>query len=252
MRASRNILSRSALKLLVPLLAATALASCDSPPAGSSSPANVATAAPDGKPWATVLAVTPEQGYMMGNPDAPVHVVEYASLTCPHCADFHIASKDPLKRDYIAKGLVKYEYRAFILNPVDLAASVLARCFGPGRFFVLSGAFFESQKSWFEPFTAITPEQQKSLESVAPADQLKAYARLGKLDAFARARGITGAQFDACLTNPDLRKQLEDIQRRGTEVDKITGTPSFLINGKLQEDVRTWAELDAKLKPLVD
>jgi protein-disulfide isomerase len=239
--------------MLIPaFLAVGVIAACEKAPPGApaAGESTETVAEVSGKPWATVLSETPQNGFIMGNPDAKIHVVEYASLTCPHCADFHTASKDALKRDYIAKGLVKYEFRSFILNPVDLAASVLARCFGPERFFALSGAFFENQSRWFEPFTKITKEDQKSIESVPATEQLKAYARLGKLDNFVRPRGITSAQFDACLVNEELRKELEAIQKLGTDVDKITGTPSFLINGKLQDEVRTWAALDDKLKTM--
>lgn len=259
MQMMREMLKKAGRALALPLMATLMLTACSDKP-GSPDAAQKADAAPadtqgaansQGRAWATVLSVTPQNGFLMGNPDAKVHLIEYASLSCPHCADFHSASKDALKRDYIAKGLVKYEYRSFVLNPADLAASVLARCFGPERFFTLTGAFFEKQRQWFQPFVDIKPQDQQTLQSVPAQDQLKAYARLGKLDAFARQFGITGAQFDTCMTNPKLRAQLEAIQQLGTKTDQISGTPSFLINGKYEDDLRTWDAVDARLKSLV-
>ena len=114
--------------------------------------APVSATAPAGQDWTQVVAATPEGGFRMGNPDAKVKLVEFASLTCPHCREFHEAALSTIKSKYVASGNVSYEFRNFVLNGPDFAASLLARCQGPQPFFGLLNAFFTDQATWTEPF----------------------------------------------------------------------------------------------------
>ena len=211
----------------------------------------VAAKPASGQNWLEVTAATPEGGFRMGNPDAPVKLVEYASLTCPHCRDFHENAMPTIKGDYVATGKVSYEFRNFILNSVDYAATMVARCTTPSAFFGLTDAFFRSQSEWTEPFMSLTAEQTKPLESLAPDQQVVAFARLGKLDAFVRARGVPAAKVEACLTDKTQRSQLEAIRKEAIALG-VAGTPSFAINGELQKDVFNWAALEPKLKEAVE
>ena len=105
----------------------------------ATAPTNTTAPAPDaanaGKDWSETVVKTPEGGFRMGNPDAPTKLVEYASITCPHCRDFTKAGTGPLKEKYISNGKVSWEYRNSVLNPLDVAATLVARCQGPETFF---------------------------------------------------------------------------------------------------------------------
>lgn len=197
--------------------------------------------------WTTMVQATPEGGYAMGNPKASVTLIEFASLTCPHCRAFHEAAMGPLKNDYIKSGKVRYEFRNFILTGPDYAASLLARSQGTKRFFPLLDAFFARQDQWVKPFMQVTEAQQKQLASVPQQQQIKALAELGKLDEYVRRLGIPKAKFDQALTNQAEIKKLADMRKEAIEKYQITGTPSFAINGKKLEGVNTWPDVKARL-----
>ena len=214
----------------------------------ASADASPVAANPAGTDWRQTFAATPEGGFRIGNPDAKVKLVEFASLTCPHCAEFHEAGMATIRDKYVASGNVSYEFRNFILNGPDYAASMLARCQGPEAFFGLLGAFFTDQASWVEPFTKLTPEDNKRLSALPEDQQIAALAQLGKLDEYVRARGIPRAKFDQCLADQAQLKQLATLRTEATEKYKLTGTPGFIINDVTQTDVYNWADLEPKLK----
>lgn len=216
--------------------------------AATSSAAIPAAANPAGTDWTQTFAATPEGGFRVGNPAARVKLVEFASLTCPHCREFHEAGMETIRSKYVASGNVSYEFRNFVLNGPDYAASMLARCQGPEAFFGLLGAFFNDQTSWVEPFTKLTEADNKRLASLSEAQQITALAEMGKLDAYVRARGIPRAKFDQCLADPAALAKLAALRTQATEKYKLTGTPGFIINETTQEGVYTWADLEPKLK----
>ncbi len=206
-----------------------------------------AAAPTGGKNWLDEMAATPEGGFRMGNPDAAVKLVEYASLTCPHCRDFKDESDADLHSKYIATGKISYEYRNFLLNGPDLAASVIARCQGPRQFFNLMNAFYATQAQWTEPFFKLSPDDQKRLAALPQDQQVPAFAKMGGLDAFMKARGMTSAQFDKCVGDTAAAKKLTDMRDNATNNLGVTGTPTFFINGVRQEGVNTWPQLEPKL-----
>ncbi|MBB6227712.1 protein-disulfide isomerase [Polymorphobacter multimanifer] len=203
---------------------------------------------PAGSNWTEVTAMTPEGGFRMGNPDAKVKLVEFASLTCPHCKDFHEAASETIKNRYVASGEVSYEFRNFVLNGPDYAASLLARCQGPQAFFGLLGAFFNDQANWLEPFTKLTPEQQAALSALPQEQQMAGLAAAGELDGYVRTRGIPKAKFDQCLADEAAIKTLADLRTQATDKYKLTGTPGFVINEQTQEGVFDWKTLEPKLQ----
>lgn len=215
-------------------------------------PADGATSGPAapaaGQDWTEQVIQTPQGGYLMGNPNAPVKLVEYASLTCPHCADFSATGTAPLKEKYIKTGQVSWEFRNFVLNPLDVAASLLARCQGPGPVFKLTEQVYAEQQSWIAKFTALPQAEAQRLSTLPEKEQFSALAKAGGLDQFFRARGVPSAKIDQCLSDETALKQLVELRRLGSETDRISGTPSFLIDGELQTDVFNWETLDAKLK----
>jgi protein-disulfide isomerase len=206
------------------------------------------TAAPATQDWTTVVSATPQGGFRMGNPDAKVKLLEFASLTCPHCREFHEQGMATLKSKYIASGNVSYEFRNFVLNGPDFAASLLARCQGAQPFFGLLNAFYNDQATWTEPFLTMAADENARLSALPPEKQIAALADAGKLDAYVRTRGITRAKFDQCLADPKAQATLTALRTEATDVYKLTGTPGFIINGTTQEGVYTWAALEPKLK----
>jgi protein-disulfide isomerase len=211
-------------------------------------PAGPAVAAPAGQNWVDVVAATPEGGFRMGNPDARVKLVEFASLTCPHCREFHEAAASTLKSKYVASGNVSYEYRNFVLNGPDYAATVLARCQGPAAFFGLLDSFYADQMGWTEPFGRIGKADQEALSKLPEDQAIARMAELGGLADYVKLRGIPRAKFDQCLADPAQLKAVNDLRNQAVNELKLTGTPSFIINGTVQEGVFSWADLETKLQ----
>ncbi len=153
-----------------------------------------------------------------GDPDAPVTIVEYASLTCPHCATFANSYYPELKEKYLDTGKAKLVYRNYIMNRVDIAASAAARCGNESVAKQLMKVFFARQGDW--------------ARSSEPLDELAALAR--------RA-GISRTKFDQCTSNEEMLKHLMAITTEAVDRFEITSTPSFIVNGK-KLDFRTFDE----------
>src|SRR4051812_20505535 len=98
--------------------------------------------------WTRTYSVTPEGGFRMGNPKAKLAVVEYASLTCPHCRHFAETAVGPLVAQYVRTGKASYEFRPYILDGVDIAANLVARCNGPATFFPMAADLYATQPMW--------------------------------------------------------------------------------------------------------
>src|SRR5207302_8643253 len=100
--------------------------------------------------WLHTYAVTPESGFRLGNPKAKLAIVEYGSLTCPHCRHFAETAMKPLLNQYVRAGKVSYEFRSFILNVIDIAATLVARCNGPAHFFPMAEGLYATHPQWVE------------------------------------------------------------------------------------------------------
>ena len=211
-------------------------------------PAGPAVAAPAGQNWVDMVSATPEGGFRIGNPDAKVKLLEFASLTCSHCREFHEAAAAAIKSRYVASGNVSYEYRNFVLNGADFAATVLARCQGAGAFFGLLDSFYADQAGWTEPFSRIPKADQAALANLPEDQAIRRMAELGGLADYVKLRGITRAKFDQCLSDPAQIKAVNNLRNQAVDKYKLTGTPGFIINGAVQEGIFTWAELEPKLQ----
>ena len=143
----------------------------------------------------------------MGSPKAPVTVVEYASLTCPHCREFALDRLPALKKKYIDTGLIRLEYRDYPLDGYALRASMIARCKGPDKYFKYVDAYFEQQSEWTK------------------GDPMEALKRI------ARSAGMKDDEIEKCLADKDLSKKIVANMQSGKEALGITGTPTFLIDG---------------------
>ncbi len=163
----------------------------------------------------------------MGKEDAPVTIVEYASMTCPHCAHFNDTTFPELKAKYIDTGKVRYILREFPFDPRAEAGFMLARCAGD-NYFPMVDVLFKQQDNW------ATAQNAKD-----------ALFQISKL------AGFTQESFNACLTDQKLLDQVRAVQKRGAEEFKIDSTPTFFINGKTYKGAMSIEEMSAIIDPLL-
>jgi protein-disulfide isomerase len=175
-------------------------------------------------PMADLMAPGPLGDEALGPANAPVVIVEYASMTCPHCAHFHETTFQELKKKYIDTGKVRFIFREFPLDPLAAAGSMLARCAGKGKYFPMIETLFSQQKEWVV---------QKPLEPL-----------LG----IARQAGFTQQSFDECLANQQMLTALEKGRDQAGKLG-VNSTPTFFINGKIFRGVLTPEELDKQVAP---
>ena len=175
----------------------------------------------------------------LGKADAPVTIVEYASLTCGHCASFHTGTLPELKKKYIETGKVRLVFREFALNQLDAAVYMLTRCAlnadgkaGEGvdqaRYFALIDVFFQQQRTWAfggNPLEAVT--------------------------AITRQAGMTQAQFEACLNNQSILDALNATRERAASAFGVESTPTFFVNGKRVLGAQPAAEFEKIIDPLL-
>lgn len=238
--------------LLVAAAALFATAACNGDKAGdSTAPAAKveAVAPPEGGDWAQVVTQTPAGGFQMGNPNAAVKLVEFASMTCPHCAEFAETGVGPLVDKYVKSGRVSFEVRNFVRDPLDITMSLIARCGGTNRFFPLTDAMFKSQRDFFQKVQGASPEQQQSLAQLPPAQQFAGYAQLAGLQQWAAMRGLPSASQKQCLSNQsEIDRLVQMASDAASEYPEFPGTPTFVINGEMAENAGTWAQLEPKLR----
>ncbi|MDH3230595.1 MAG: DsbA family protein [Alphaproteobacteria bacterium] len=158
---------------------------------------------------------------IMGNPEAPVTIIEYASLTCPHCADFHTDTLPQLKKEWIETGRAKLVYRDFPTSPVALAvyAAMVARCAPEDRYFKFLEVFYKQQRNW-----------------TGSPDPVKALAQLARLG------GMSQADFDACTQNEALFTGIRERALDGQMEFDIENTPSFVVNGRVIKGGMSYAD----------
>jgi protein-disulfide isomerase len=216
-------------------------------PAATTTAEAPATPAAGGQNWAETVSATPEGGFRMGNPDAAVKFVEYASFTCPHCAAFEAEASEKLQA-YVQKGTLSWEFRPFLLNAMDVAPSLLAGCQGAGPFFKLAEQVYADQQNWSMKYQALGQAEIQRIQALPETQQFSALAKAGGLDQFFAARGLPAAKAEACLTDKAAIDKLVALRGIGTDRDGVTGTPTFLINGTNAKDTYDWATLEPKLK----
>ena len=197
--------------------------------------------------WTQVAVATPEGGFRMGNPNAPVKVIEYLSLACPHCAHFAEESAAGLP-NYVRSGRVSLEYRNILLNPADAAAAVLTRCAAPRAFFAMSHELFRTQAQWTGRLYTISEAQRAELRGLEPAALLQRLAPLLGLDQVAARHGLTPAAQRACLSNQANVDRIAAMQQQGASQYGVTGTPTFVINGRVVNDTNVWSGIEPLLR----
>lgn len=192
------------------------------PQAPSAAPAPSAPQAPN-----DATAIRPTD-HVLGSKDAPVVMIEYASLTCPHCANFHATVLPSLKTAYIDAGKVALVFRDFPLDGAALRAAMMAECAGPGRYFGFIDILFDRQRVW-----------------AADQDVISALKRIAALG------GMSGTDFDACLANKDIETAILQERLEAEQVFKVNSTPSFVVDGRTLSGGKSFEELKAVLDPLI-
>ena len=152
------------------------------------------------------------QEMSVGNPDASVTVVEYASYTCPHCANFHENVFGDLKANYIDTGKINFIYREVYFDRFGLWAGMVARCGGPVRYFGLTDLLYKNQSNW-----------------TAGGDPAQIVAKLRKLG---KSAGLSDDQLDVCLNDGEKAQAMVAVFQQNSKADGINSTPTFLINGE--------------------
>ncbi|HKX79983.1 MAG TPA: thioredoxin domain-containing protein [Novosphingobium sp.] len=241
--------SLDALRLLAaPLILGLAACGGGDDKTGAPSGEPIAKVAPPaGKTWAETVVKTPDGGYRMGNPDAPIKLIEFGSMTCPHCAEFALTSHEELTATFVESGRVSFEFRNFVTNPLDLTMSMMVRCGTPESYFALVEQTYENQPAIIQKWGTASETQVSQAAALPPAQRYQALARIAGLPEFYAARGIAVDQAKTCLANGAAAEALvKAASDQGTEYD-ITGTPTFVLNGKKIEQ-NTWPEVKAELE----
>jgi protein-disulfide isomerase len=203
---------------------------------------------PDGpsrRDWLLTAERTPEGGFRIGNPSAPVKVVEYLSTTCPHCAEFAHQAGERLFQQHVRTGRVSVEYRNYYLNGVDIAAALLSRCAQPREYFNMTHTLLGNQPQWMGRVNGITPEQRAQLQALPPLEVAKRLIAMLGLDAIGQRHGITPQVRAQCLTQANL-DQLDALHSAAAAAG-VQGTPTFFINGQITQ-ANTWAALEPLLR----
>lgn len=162
---------------------------------------------------------------VQGKADAPVTIIEYASMTCGHCATFHTNTYPELKKKYIDTGKVRYILREFPLDPLAAAGFMLARCAGKDKYYPMIDVLFAKQKEW-------------AVQQPIPP-----------LTAIAKQAGFTEEKFKSCLQDQKLLEGIEATRNRASETLGVNSTPTFFVNGKILRGAVSMAELEKVMEP---
>jgi protein-disulfide isomerase len=237
--------------LSLPLLALAplALAACsetegaDGATAGEPIPA---IAAPAGTNWGDTVTVTPEGGYMIGNPDAPLKLVEYASHTCGACANFAATGKPTIKDKYVSTGVVSFELRNLVRDPIDLSIATLVRCGAKENMQPLSDQAWASLNEIFASVNANNALIEASSSQPVSQRFVTIGQAAGLIDFFA-ARGLSADQSRACLADTAKIEAIANASNEQSAELKINATPTFILNGNKLE-VTAWNQLEPLLQ----
>ena len=210
----------AALLLTAAALVAPGAAGAATPPGPTG--AQTAPAAPS----ATEMpAEAPAPERVLGDPDAPVTIIEYASMTCPHCRTFHVQVLPSLRSAYIDTGKVRLVFRDYPLDHLALAAAMVARCATTEKTMEVTTRLFETQAKWTaaeDPIAAIA-------EAVAPF-------------------GLDEAAVEACVSDEAAARPVIEQAMHGRETYEIRSTPTFIVNGEIMVGVHAFQDFEAKIE----
>ena len=233
--------SRLALAAIL-AMALTACGTGDKTDAGAASGEKIAPiAAPAGKAWSDVVAKTPDGGYVMGNPNAPIKLIEYGSLTCPHCAKFAQEGFGEISKDFVGSGRVSYEFRSFAIHPQDIPLTMLVRCGADEAFFPLVEQIYSNFDALNAPLgdPAVQAKVNTAAKLTGPQRLVALSDALGYTQFFAQ-RGVAVDQANACLAKVETATEIANHAQKYGE-NGVNGTPTLLVNGTKVESTE-WAE----------
>jgi protein-disulfide isomerase len=176
-------------------------------------------------PVADLMQPNPLGEMAIGDEKAPITVIEYASMTCPHCAHFSETTFPELKKRYIDTGKVRFLFREFPLDQLAAAGFILARCAGPDKFFPLIETLFAKQREWVV---------QRPLEP---------------LMAIAKQAGLSKQAFETCLDNKEMLEGMEKVRNKASEKFGVNSTPTFFVNGKRLAGALSIEEMEKEFAP---
>ena len=165
---------------------------------------------------------------VLGSEDAPVTIIEYASFTCPHCANFHINTWPQVKENYVDTGKVRFILREVYFDKYGLWASMTARCGGAEGFYPLADTFLKTQQTWTR-----SPDIDHAIHQIG------------------RRAGLSNERLEACLGDRDYARALLDEYKKNAEADEIRSTPTFIINGEKHSGNKSYEEFSAILDGLL-
>jgi protein-disulfide isomerase len=219
------------------------------PPTRAQPPARTAAHAAN---WNATVTRTPDDGYILGNPKAPLRLVAYISYTCPHCAEFEEQARAPLAIGMIGPGKGSLEIRPFLRNGLDVVASLLAECGPPSKFFGNTQVLLGKQREWLAPIDKLSDAQKARWDAPDFGTKMRAIAGDLGLYTLMEQRGYTRAELDRCLTDKALADRIAKHTQDAVDKDGINGTPGFLIDNKPLIATYNWEalkpQLDARLR----
>jgi len=178
-------------------------------------------------PNADLAQPSPLGDIVLGPPDAPVTIIEYASMTCPHCAQFQAKTFPKLKERYIDTGKVRYIFREFPLDPLAAGAFMLARCADKDKYLSIIDLFFGTQREW------VVPNPLQPLFNIA------------------KQAGYNEETFNACLKNQQILDGIQSVRDHAAKVLNVESTPTFFINGKRVVGDVSIEDMEKEIKPFL-
>ena len=203
---------------------------------------------PPGGTWADVVNAT-AAGYMMGNPNAKVKLVEIGSLSCPHCKAFESEGVPTLIDKYVKSGKVSWEFRPYVIHgPIDMAINLVLRCADLKSFFPMSQALYKDQDSWMAKIESAPQDQVNQIQNLPPTQAFAGMANLMGLQDWAAARGLPQAKSNQCLSDEKkIDHEVELVSDVTDQYPEFQGTPSFILNGTMLKDTASWEKLQPQL-----
>jgi len=209
---------------------------------------------PAGGTWADVVNMSSADGFVMGNPDAKVKLLEIGSLFCPYCKRFEDEGSPILVENYVKTGKVSWEFRPYVIHgPIDVAANIVARCAGMKTFFPLTKALYKDQPTLEAKIQTVPQDKLAEIGNLPTNQVFVTYGNLLGLQDWAAARGLPQAKSNQCLADQKMiDREVQITSDVNSQYPEFAGTPSFVLNGKMLAKTGDWKtlqpQLDAALK----
>ncbi len=222
-----------------PIIAALCIAFTTAPAvyAIQSTKADKTTGQSSAQDWTKQFSISKFGGFTVGNPDADVRISEYISYTCSHCANFEINQAPILKNQHISKGNVSLEIRNHIRDPLDFSIAILARCGGRDKFFSNHAIFMREQGNIIRRYQSLSPDEVASWSTQSISDYTRDAMKSLQLDTILKSNGHSDTQIEQCVTDKQSQHHISQMTMHSALIQRIAGTPAFLINDEYQPAV---------------